>query len=76
MPLLNTEHDIVQIPRRTVIGKLQPMDVTNLKASNILWTIDGTASTTGTHMQLTCMPPESSFQPELKDSPILQDAKD
>ena len=45
IPLLNTEHSTVHIPRKTVIGKLQPLDVVDFKVSNISWTIDGTAST-------------------------------
>ena len=85
IPLLNMEHNTVQIARRTVRGKLQPLDVTDLEVINILCTIDVTASTTGTHTELPCMPPKSSFQPEqsnikqsivLENAHILQDAKD
>ena len=44
---------------------------------NISWTTDGTADTTNSPMDLPCMPPESSFQPEhgkTKHSIVLQDA--
>ena len=85
IPLLNTEHNTVHIPRKTIIGKLQPLDVANFKVSNISWPTDGTVSTTGKPMELPCIPPESSFLLEqsnakqsivLKDAHILQDAKD
>ena len=78
LKILNTEHNTVQISRRTIIGKLQPMDDTHLKVNNISWTIVGTASTTGRHMELPCMAPESSFQPyqhNAKQSTVLQGAQ-
>ena len=74
----------VQIPRKTVIGKLQPTDVTDSKVTNISWTTDGT-TTTSKPAKLLCLLPESSFQPKhninqylvvLKDTHILQEAKD
>ena len=33
--LLNTEHNMVQFPRKTIIGKLQPKDVTDSRVNNI-----------------------------------------
>ena len=84
IPLLNTEHNSVHILGKTITGKLLPIDVTDLKVSNISWTTDGTA-TANKATDLPCMPPKSSFQPEhsntkhsivLQDSLILQEAKD
>ena len=43
---------------------LQSLDLTDIKVSNISWTVDGTVHTRGTYMELPCMWPESSHQPE------------
>ena len=34
-PLLNTKHSKVHIPRKTVIGNVQPIDVEDFEVSNI-----------------------------------------
>ena len=39
------DHNIVQIPRKVAMGKLQPTDVTNSIVNNISWTTDGTSIT-------------------------------
>ena len=44
IPLLTMEHNILQIPRKTTIGILQPIDVTDYKVNNISWTTDGTTT--------------------------------
>ena len=77
IPLPNTEQNTVCIPRKPIIGSLQPIDVEDFEVSNISWTTDGTADTTNSPKELTCMPPESSFQPDYsntKHSVVLQDA--
>ena len=56
-------HNTVQIPRKTVIGKLQPIDITYSEVNNIFWTTDGT-TTTDKPAELPCILPESSFQLE------------
>ena len=66
--LLNTEHNTVHIPRKTIIGNLQPIDVEDFEVSNISWTTNGTANITNSPMELPCMPPKSSFQPELNNT--------
>ena len=64
IPLLNTEHDTVHIPRKTIIGNLQPIEIEDFEVSNILWTTDGTVDTTNSPTELPSMPPESHFQSE------------
>ena len=27
IPLLNTEHDIIHVPRKSIIGKLKPLEI-------------------------------------------------
>ena len=64
IPLLNTEYNAVYIPRKTIIGKLQPLYVADFKVSN-------------KPTELPYIPPESSFQPEhrnTKHSIVLEDA--
>ena len=60
IPLFNTENNMVQISRKAIIGKLQPIDVTDSEI-NISWTTDGTTIMTKS-AELPCIPPESSFQ--------------
>ena len=55
------EHNIVQIPRKTVIGKLQPRDLQHSEVNNISWMTDGT-TTTNKPAKIPYMPPKSSFQ--------------
>ena len=77
IPLLHTENNTVNIPRKNVIGNLQPIAVEDFEVSSFLWTTDDTADTANCPMQLQCMLPESSFQPEqnnMKHSIVLQDA--
>ena len=76
IPLPNTEHNTSHIPRITIIGNVQPIDVEDLEVINISWTTHGTADTTNSPMQLPCMPPESGFQPEhnnMRHTVVLQD---
>ena len=82
--IFNIENNTLQIPRKTVIGKLKPIDVTDSEVSNISWTTDGT-TTMNKPTGLPCMPSELSFQLEhninkhsivLEDAHILQEAKD
>ena len=61
--LLNMEHNTVQIQRKTVTGKLQPIDVTDSKANSISRTTDGT-TTTDKPAELQWIPPKSTFQSE------------
>ena len=84
VPLLNTEQDTVHIPRKTVIGSLQPIEVEDFEVSNISWTTYGTADTTNILTELPSLPPESSIQSQcnitkhsvvLHDAQILQEAK-
>ena len=78
IPLLNTEHNTVHNPRKTIIGNLQPIEIEDFEVSNISWTINYTADTANTPTELPNMPPDSSFQPEhnnTKDSVVLQDAQ-
>ena len=64
IPLLNTQYNTVHIPRKTIIGKLQPIEVEDFEVSSISWTTDGTAITTNIPTELPSMPPESRFQPK------------
>ena len=82
--LLNMEQRTVQIWRKTVIGKLHPVDIIYSDINNISWTTDSTTKT-NKPVELPCLPPESSFQPEhninrhsivLEDAHIPQEAKD
>ena len=57
-PAFSIEHNTVNIPRMTIIGKLQSLDVADFKVSNISWTTDGTSSTTNKPTELPCMLPE------------------
>ena len=61
IPLLNKDYNTFHIPRKTIIGKLQSLDVADFKVSNISWTTDGTATTTSKPTELPCMSPESIF---------------
>ena len=83
-PLINMEHNTVDIPIKAVICKLKPIDVTDAEVNNISWTTDGT-TTSIKPAELPCMSPESGFWPEhniskliivLEDAHILQKAKD
>ena len=58
------KHSTGQIPRKTVIGKVQPIDITYSEVNNISWTTDGT-TTTNKSAELLCIPPNSSFQLDL-----------
>ena len=78
------ELNTVQIPRKTVIGKLNLIDITDSEVSNIFWTTDSTTTTNKPH-ELPFMPPESGFQPEhyinrhsieLEDAHIPREAKE
>ena len=72
------EHDTIYIPQKAIIGNLQPIEIEGIEVSNMSWTIDGTADTTNSPVELPSMPPESSFQPEhntTKYSIVLQDAQ-
>ena len=51
------------MPRKTIIGKLQPIDVTASEVNNISWTTDDT-TIINKPAELQSMPPESSFQTE------------
>ena len=76
IPLLNTEYDTIHIPRETSIGNLQPIEVEDFEVSNILWTTDGTTDTKDSPVELPSMLPDSSFQPDHKNtkhSIVLQD---
>ena len=82
--LLNTELNTIHIPRKTFIGKLQPMEIENFEISNIWCTTCGTSNAPSSLMKSPSMPPESSFQPEgnnarhaivLQDAQIPQEAK-
>ena len=44
IPLLSRENNIVQIPRKTIIDKLQPIDVAYSKVNKISWTADETTT--------------------------------
>ena len=54
--LLNTEHTTVQIPRKTVIGNLLPINITDSKVNNISWTTDGTTTTEDLQNYQVCCP--------------------
>ena len=77
IPLLNTEHDTIYIPRKSAIGKLQPIEIEDSEVSNVSWTKYDT-DTTNSPVEILSMPPESSFQLEhnnTKQSVVLQDAQ-
>ena len=38
MPLLNTKHDTVHVPRKSTLGTLYPIDSENIEVNNVLWT--------------------------------------
>ena len=44
IPLLNTENTTVKFPRKTIIGRLKPIDITDSEVNNITWTTDGTTT--------------------------------
>ena len=84
IPPLNTEHDTIHVQRKIIIGKLQPIEIEDIKVSDILWTKDDT-DTVNSPVELQSMPPESFFQPEhnntnqsivLQDGQMQQEAKD
>ena len=85
IPLFNTEHDTIHIPRKTIIGILQPIEIEDREVSNMSWTTEGTADTTNSPVELPSMLPESSFHSEhnipkhsivLHNAQIPQKAKD
>ena len=85
IPLLNTEHDTIHIPRKTIIGHLKPIEIEEFEVSNTSWTKIGTADTTKNPVELLSIPPKSSFQPEHTNTKysivsqgvhILQEAND
>ena len=45
IPQLNTEHDPVHVPRKTIIRKLQPLEIEDTEVSNVLWTQDNINTT-------------------------------
>ena len=47
------------IPRKKIIGKLQPKEVVDIEVSDILWTTDGTADTAKSQVESPSMPPET-----------------
>ena len=49
--------------QKSIICKLQPIDVTAYEVNNISWTNDDT-TTMNKPAELPCMTPESSFQPD------------
>ena len=61
IPLLNTKHITIYIPRKTITEKLKPIE--DIEVSNISWTKDDT-DTTNCPVELPCIPSESSFQPK------------
>ena len=60
IPLLNTEYDAVHIPRKSMIGKLQPLEIGNIEINNVLGTKEN-STTAISPVELLSMPPESSF---------------
>ena len=73
---LNMEHNTVEIQRKTVIGKLQSIYITDSEVNNIFWTTDGT-TTPNRPAELPYMSSEWSFHPEHnfnRDSIVLEDA--
>ena len=42
IPQTKIEHNTVQSSRKTILGKLQPIDVTDSKVNNFSWTTDAT----------------------------------
>ena len=77
IPLQNTEYNTNHIPRKTIIGKLQAIEIEDIEVSNISWTKDN-ADTANSLVELLSMLPESRVQPEhsnLKQLIILQDAQ-
>ena len=74
--LVITEQNTVYIPRKNIIGNLQPIDVDDFKVSNISFTTDGIANAINSPVELPCLPPELSFLPEhshTKHSIVIQD---
>ena len=59
--LLNKEYDTMHITRKTIIGKLQPIEIEDIEFSNVSWTKENT-DTINSPVKLPSMPPESSFQ--------------
>ena len=77
IPLHNTEYDTIHITRKSVIGRLQPIEIEDIKVSNILWTKDDT-DTTNSPAELPSVLPESGFHLEsynTKQSIVIQDAQ-
>ena len=40
IPLLNTEHGTIHVLRKTIIGRLQPIETEDIEVSNVSWTKD------------------------------------
>ena len=59
--LLNKECNAFHILRKTIIGKLQPIVVTDSEVNNISWTTDGT-TTMNKPTELPGMLPETGFR--------------
>ena len=80
IPLLNTEHNTIQIPRKTVIGQLQPIDVTDSEVNNMSWTTDHTTPTNKpAELPCTLTKLEHNINKHsvvLEDAHMLQEAKD
>ena len=56
IPLPITEYDTIHIPRKTIIRKLQPIEIDDFEVSNISWTNDNTNSA-NSPVELPSMPP-------------------
>ena len=63
IPLLNTDCDAAYVPRKTVIGKLQPIEIEDIEISNVSWTKEH-LNTRNSLVELPGMLPASSFQPD------------
>ena len=61
MPILNTQQDTVHIPRKTVMGSLQQIEIEDFEVSNISCTTDDTADATNSPTELPSMPPKPGF---------------
>ena len=77
IPLFNTEHVTIHVSRKTIIGKLQPIEIEDIEVSSISCTKDDT-NTAHNPVKLQSMIPVSGFQPEhnnTKHGIVLLDAK-
>ena len=63
IPLPNTEYNTIHVPRKAIIGKLQPIEIEDIEVSDVLWTKDDT-NTSNSPVKLPSMLPYSCFKPE------------